>query len=81
MDPKALENVANETPFAPFNLTTASGGKFHVPHPDFFHLAPNKMTCLVYAADGGRYTTLAVPSITEIEPAEPQKGPPARRAE
>ena len=58
------------SPYRPVNLITSSGKSYLVPHPDFLTFSPTGRICHVYADDGEYYSTLDVPTITEIAPAK-----------
>ena len=68
MTVQAIKALLEKTPFAPFNLITASGKSYRVKHPDFITFSPSGRTCNVYASDGEFYTTLDVLTVTEVGP-------------
>jgi len=61
-----IEAVLNKRPFRAFDLVTASGESYKVPHPDFLTFSPSRRTCNVYADDGEYFSTLDVLTITDI---------------
>jgi hypothetical protein len=62
-------------PFVPFNIVTASGKSYLVPHPDFLSFSPTGRACNVYAGDGEFFTTLDLLTITAVAPAKMRHGP------
>ena len=66
----AIKAHLDATPFAPFDLITASGKSYQVKHPDFVTFSPAGRTCNVYGDDGEYFTTLDVFTITELVPAK-----------
>jgi hypothetical protein len=65
---QAIETFLNAKPFRSFQLVTASGESYTIPHPDFFHFSPTRRTCNVYAADGEFFSTLDMLTLTDIQP-------------
>jgi hypothetical protein len=65
---QAIEAFLGARPFRSFQLVTASGESYTVPHPDFMTFSPSRRTCNVYAKDGEFFSTLDVLTITDIQP-------------
>lgn len=61
----ALKDHLDATPFAPFDLVTASGKSCRVNHPDFFAFSPTGRTCVVFGEDD-HFTTINLLTITEL---------------
>ena len=68
MSVQAIEAFLEAKPFRPFQLVTASGESYKIPHPDVLNFSPSRRTCNVYAADGDYFSTLDVLTITDIQP-------------
>jgi len=68
MTVQAIEVFLDARPFRSFQLVTASGESYTVPHPDFLHFSPSRRTCNVYAKDGEYFSTLDILTITDIQP-------------
>jgi hypothetical protein len=65
---QAIEVFLNARPFRSFQLVTASGEAYTVPHPDFLTFSPSRRTCNAYAKDGEYFSTLDILTITDIQP-------------
>jgi hypothetical protein len=70
----AIKAHLTAMPFTPFDVVTASGKSYHVPHPDFLNISPAGRTCIVYAGDGDYFTTVNLVTITELVPKAARKG-------
>jgi hypothetical protein len=68
MTVQAIEVFLDARPFRSFQLVTASGESYTVPHPDFLHFSPSRRTCNVYAKDGEYFSTLDILTITDLQP-------------
>ncbi len=69
----AIKGFLHASPFRPFELVTAAGKSYRVPHPDFVTFSPTGRTCNVYGEDGDYFTTLDVFTVTEILPVRPAR--------
>jgi hypothetical protein len=76
---QAIEVFLDTRPFRSFQLVTASGETYPVPHPDFLTFSPSRRTCNVYASDGEYFSTLDVLTITDIQPNGRSRAKPRRR--
>ena len=61
-----LRAAHRAVPFRPFNLHTADGREFHVPHPDFLSMSPTGRTVILYREDE-EFSILDLLLMTEIE--------------
>lgn len=61
-----------ERPFKPFDIYTASGRKYHIPHPDFAWISPSGRD-LVVAAENDAVAILSLLHITEMHTSESNK--------
>lgn len=48
----------------PFEIETASGRRFQVPHPDFVHFSPRRTSLFVFWEDDGEEHFAIVPLLT-----------------
>ena len=79
MTVKAILDFLNAAPFRPFTLITASGEKYHVPHPDYVTFTPSRRVALVFR-DEELFSALDVLTITDIQPGGRASGNRRRRA-
>jgi len=58
-----------ERPFRPFDVYTASGQRYHIPHPDFAWISPSGRD-LVVAAENDAVAVLSLLHVTEMQTAD-----------
>ena len=61
-----LRKLHGSVPFQPFSLILADGRSFHVPHPDFFSIAPKGTALVLWGDDGGIGSYLDPALIAEV---------------
>lgn len=58
-----------QRPFRPFDVLTALGQRYHVPHPDFAWISPSGRDFVV-AAENDAIAVLSLLHVTEMQTAE-----------
>lgn len=72
-----LHGFNRRQPFAPYDIKTADGDTFHVPHPDYAIVSERGGLVEVHENDE-HVRILGVRLIVSIEPTRPKKGMPGQ---
>ncbi len=71
MTAETIREHLRASPFRPFQVVTAAGREYRVPHPDFAWLTPTQRD-LVVGDEFDHVAVLSVLHITEIQLAQPE---------
>jgi hypothetical protein len=68
-----LKKAQEQTPFEPFTVCLSDQRQFHVPHPEFMWVMPDKRTVFIYEKESRGATWIDVLHVTSIKFDEQKK--------